>query len=75
MADFTALVAEVEATKGDVASTIVFVDGLQKKIDELSANMNDAEDQAKVEALSADLKAIRSTLPKAIVANPEPTPA
>lgn len=70
MADFSKLEAEVKATRGAAESTKVFVAGLEAKILELSAGMNDAEDQAKVEAFANDLAAIRATLPQAVVENP-----
>jgi ADP-dependent phosphofructokinase/glucokinase len=73
MADFSKLVAEVEATRGAVESTKAFVKGLEAELSKLGSNMNDEEDQAKVEALAADLARIREALPKAVVANPVPT--
>lgn len=70
MADFTALVNQVAKIRGAAASTNAFVVGLKKQIDDLAAGMNDAEDQAKVEALAADIDAISATLPQAIAVDP-----
>ena len=70
MADFKKLEDEVAATRGAVESTKVFVKGLEDKIAELAEGMNDADDQAKVEAFATELATIRSTLPQAIVENP-----
>lgn len=70
MADFTELVAKVEKIRGAAASTNAFVVGLKKQIEDLAAGMNDAEDQAKVMALAADVDAISDTLPQAIAADP-----
>lgn len=68
MADFTELVAKVEKIRGVAASTNAFVAGLKKQIEDLAAGMNDADDQAKVLALAADIDAIADTLPQAIAA-------
>lgn len=70
MADFSSLVAEVSKIRGTVASTKAFVQGLKTKIEELGAGMNDAEDQAAVVALAAELAGAETELAEAIAANP-----
>lgn len=70
MADFAKLIAEVEATRGAAESTRIFVEGLEAKIADVAADMNDEDDQAKVEELASQLAKIRESLPKAVAANP-----
>lgn len=74
MADFSKLLADVEATRGAAESTRTLVAGLEAKLAEASSNMNDEEDQKQIEAIRADLGKIRESLPQAVVANPNPNP-
>lgn len=71
MADFTVMVAKVEKIRGAAASSKVAFDEIRKQLKDLGAGMNDEEDQAKIEALSADLDAIADSLPQAIAATPD----
>ena len=70
MANFQELADQVAKIKGTVASTKAFVQGLKTKIEELGAGMNDAEDQAAVVALAAELAGAETELAEAIAANP-----
>lgn len=72
MADFKDLADNVAKIKGTVASTKSFIQGLKAKIEELAAGMNDADDQAAVVALAAELGSTEAELAAAIAANPEP---
>ena len=69
MAEFTEIEAQVASTVGVEASAAALINGFQARLDEAIA-ANDAGDNSKLAALSADLRASSDALAAAVASNP-----
>lgn len=72
MAKWDSMVAAVENMRGRQASNEKLFEEMNKKLQDLWANMNDEEDQKKVEEFAASFNEIAAKLPQAVEANPAP---